>query len=102
MKGRKDQKKANKTRSTVSEELDENALLGDLRRFVEESEPSIPKIASLMGVFTATLSIWIAGAAKPSKKELLMIKSFLERRDSDWKNQTPQQDLASKSKFMAM
>jgi DNA-binding transcriptional regulator YiaG len=81
MQGRKDQKKAHQTRNTVSGELDECALVGDLRSFVEESELSIPKIASLMGVFSATLSIWIAGTAKPSRTELLMIKSFLERRD---------------------
>jgi DNA-binding transcriptional regulator YiaG len=81
MEGRKDQKDENETRNTVSGELDERALLGDMRRFVEESELSIPKIASLMGVFSATLSMWIAGSAKPSRTELLMIKRFLEQRD---------------------
>ena len=39
------------------------------------------KIASLMGVFSATLSMWIAGTAKPSGANLLLIKRFLERRD---------------------
>jgi hypothetical protein len=46
-------------------------------RFVEEPDLSIPKIASLMGVFSATLSMWIAGTTKPSRMELLAIKSFL-------------------------
>jgi DNA-binding transcriptional regulator YiaG len=81
MQGRKDQKDANETRNTASGELDERALVGDLRAFVEGSELSIPKIASLMGVFSATLSIWIAGTAKPSRTELLMIKRFLLQRD---------------------
>jgi DNA-binding transcriptional regulator YiaG len=82
MQGRKDQKDANETRNRVSGESDERALVGDLRTFVEESELSIPKIACLMGVFGATLSMWIAGSAKPSSTELLMIKRFLERCDS--------------------
>jgi DNA-binding transcriptional regulator YiaG len=75
MQGRK------RDRNTVSGESDERALEGDLRTFVEESELSIPKIACLVGVFGATLSMWIAGSAKPSSTELLMIKRFLERCD---------------------
>jgi DNA-binding transcriptional regulator YiaG len=82
MQGRKDQTKAHKTRNAVWGELDACALVRDLRSSVEESELSIPKIARLMGVFSATLSIWIAGTAKPSRTELLLIKGFLERRDS--------------------
>jgi DNA-binding transcriptional regulator YiaG len=81
MHGRKDQKNANDSGNTVSGELDEQALTRDLKRFVEESDLSIPKIASKMGVFSATLSMWIAGTTKPSRKELLAIKCFLERRD---------------------
>ena len=80
MQGRKDQKNANESGNTISGELDEQALTRDLKRFVEESELSIPKIASEMGVFSATLSMWIAGTTKPSRRELLAIKSFLERR----------------------
>ena len=80
MHGRKDQKNANESGNTISGELDEQALTRDLKRFVEESELSIPKIASEMGVFSATLSMWIAGTTKPSRRELLAIKSFLERR----------------------
>ena len=66
------------TSNMVSGDLDERALARDLRKFVEESELSLPKIASLMGVFSATLSMWIAGTAKPSGANLLVIKRFLE------------------------
>jgi DNA transposition AAA+ family ATPase len=79
--GRKDQKHANETGNTVSNELDEVALTRKLRRFVEESDLSIPKIASEMGVLSATLTMWIAGTTKPSHTELLAIKRFLERQD---------------------
>jgi DNA-binding transcriptional regulator YiaG len=80
MQGRKDQKHPNETGNTVSEELDESALTRDLKRLVEESDLSIPKIASQMGVFSATLSMWFAGTTKPSPTELFAIKNFLERR----------------------
>ena len=81
MQGRKDQKHANETGNTVSGELDEQALTRDITRFVEESDLSLPKIASQMGVFSATLSMWIAETTKPSRTELLAIKNFLERRE---------------------
>ena len=81
MHGRKDQKNANESGNTVSGELDEQALTGDLKRVVGESDLSIPKIASKIGVFSATLSMWIAGTAKPSHTELLAIRRFLERQD---------------------
>ncbi len=80
MQGRKDQKHKNETGNTVSDESDEVALIRKLRRFVEESDLSIPKIASEIGVFSATLSMWLAGTTKPSRRELLAIKSFLGRR----------------------
>jgi len=80
MQGSKNEKNANETRNTVSQELDEQALTRDITKFVEESDLSIPKIASEMGVFSATLSMWIAGTSKPSRTELIAIKSFLERR----------------------
>jgi DNA-binding transcriptional regulator YiaG len=67
MHGRKDQKNANESGNTISGELDEQALTRELKRFVEESELSIPKIASEMGVFSATLSMWIGGTTKPSR-----------------------------------
>ena len=61
MHGRKDQKNANESGNIVSGGLDEQALTRDLKRVVEESDLSIPKIASKMGVFGATLSMWFAG-----------------------------------------
>jgi DNA transposition AAA+ family ATPase len=79
--GGKDQKHRNETGNTVSGGLDEQAVTRDLKRVVEESDRSIPKIASEMGVFSATLSMWIAGSIKPSRTELLAIKSYLERHD---------------------
>jgi hypothetical protein len=79
MNGRMDQKDANETRNTVS---DEGAIVDALRTFVEETELSLPKIGSLIGVFGATLSMWIAGTAKPFGAELLAIERLLERRDS--------------------
>ena len=69
--------KAEQTEGTVLSELDGQALLGDLRRFVEEAELSIPRIAELMGVYSAILSMWIAGSAKPRRTKLLEIESFL-------------------------
>jgi DNA-binding transcriptional regulator YiaG len=81
MHGRKDQKHRNESGNTVSGELDEQALTRNLKRVVEESDLSIPKIASKMGVFSVTLSMWFAGTTKPSRTELLAIKSFLERCD---------------------
>jgi hypothetical protein len=41
-------------------DVESDKLVGDLRTFVEESELSIPKIAGLMGIFGATLTMWIA------------------------------------------
>jgi DNA-binding transcriptional regulator YiaG len=81
MHGRKDQKNANESENTVLGELDQQALTRNLKRFVEESDLSIPKIASLMGAFSATLSMWIAGTTKPSLTELLTIKCFLDQHD---------------------
>jgi hypothetical protein len=81
MHGSKDQKKADASGNTVSGGLDEEALTRDLKRVVEESDLSIPKIASKMGVFSTTLSMWIAGTTKPSRTELLAIKRLLERCD---------------------
>jgi DNA transposition AAA+ family ATPase len=49
------------------------SLLRALRRFVEDSDQSIPRIAELMGVSGTTLSMWIAGTAKPTTSKLLEI-----------------------------
>jgi DNA-binding transcriptional regulator YiaG len=65
----------------VKETVESDTILRDLKTFVEESELSIPKIACRMGVFSATLTIWLAGSAKPSSTELLRIERFLKRRD---------------------
>ncbi len=81
MQGRKDQKHGSETRDTVWEELDEPALTRKLKKLVERSDLSIPKIASEIGVFSATLSMSIAGTSEPSRTELLAIKSFFERRE---------------------
>jgi len=64
--------------ATVRSDLEEQALLDELKRFVEDTKLSIYRIAELMGVYGATLSIWIAGTAKPHRAKLLEIKGFLE------------------------
>jgi hypothetical protein len=61
------------------EESDERKILGDLARFVENSDQSIPRIAALMGVSDAVLSMWIARTIKPTPIKLLEIKIFLEK-----------------------
>ena len=67
MQGRKNQKHRNEAGNTVSDESDGKALTRDITRFVEESDVSIPTIASEMGVLSATLTMWIA---EPSRREL--------------------------------
>jgi hypothetical protein len=62
--------------SADSEESEEQALLGGLRRYVEESDLSIPRLGELMGVSGAILSMWIAGTAKPPPMKLLEAKGF--------------------------
>jgi hypothetical protein len=62
-------------------ESEERALLDALKTFVEGSDLSLPKIANRMEVFSATLSMWIAGTSKPSTAQQLAIKGFLKRRD---------------------
>ena len=61
------------------EESDEHKLLGDLTRFVENSDQSIPRIAALFGVSDAVLSMWIARTIKATPIKLLEIKIFLEK-----------------------
>ena len=60
------------------EESDEHVLLGDLIRFVENSDKSIPQIAELMGVSGVALSMWIAGTAKPPLASYSRSKDFFE------------------------
>jgi hypothetical protein len=69
----------NQTKAIGSEESDEHLLLGDLARFVENSDQSMPRIAALMGVSDAVLSMWIAGTIEPTTIKLLEIRRFLER-----------------------
>jgi DNA-binding transcriptional regulator YiaG len=56
---------------------EEQALIGALRQFVEDSKLSIPRIAHLIGVSAETLRRWVAGTTKPRMAKLLEIKSFL-------------------------
>jgi transcriptional regulator with XRE-family HTH domain len=65
------------TKAIGLEESDEHVLLGNLIRFVENSDKSIPQIAELMGVSGVALSMWIAGTAMPSASKLLEIKRLL-------------------------
>ena len=67
------------TKAIGSEESDEHVLLGNLIRFVENSDQSIPRIAELMGVTGVVLSMWIAGTVRPTAIKLLEIKRFCER-----------------------
>jgi DNA transposition AAA+ family ATPase len=60
---------------------DECGLVDALRTFVEESDLSLPKIANRMEVFSATLSMWIAGTSKPSCAQQVAIKEFLGQSD---------------------
>jgi hypothetical protein len=48
------------------EESDEDRLIGELTRFIENCDQSIPRIATLMGVSDAVLSMWIARTTKPT------------------------------------
>src|SRR6516162_10310991 len=61
------------------EESDECKILGDFTRFVENSDQSIPRIAALMGVSDAVLSMWIARTIKATPIKLLEIEIFLEK-----------------------
>jgi hypothetical protein len=65
------------TRAKGVEESDDHVLLGDIIRFVENSDKSIPQIAELMGVSDVALSMWIAGTARPPASRLLQIKRLL-------------------------
>ena len=69
----------NQTKAIGSEESDEHVVLGDLTRFVENSDESMPRIAALMGVSDVVLSMWIAGTTEPTTIKLLEIRKFLER-----------------------
>jgi hypothetical protein len=58
-------------------ELDEDALLEGLRKYVKDSRLNIRRIAQLIGVSSITLEGWIDGRVEPRKAKLLDIESFL-------------------------
>jgi hypothetical protein len=62
---------------TVLEGSDEDELLRELTCFVENSDQSIPRIAALLGVSDAVLSMWIARTTKPTPIKSLEIRRFL-------------------------
>ena len=57
----------------------EEALVARLRQFVENSDLSFYRIASRIGTSGGTLSMWLAGTAKPNTMELAAIETFLNR-----------------------
>ena len=67
------------TEAIALAESKEDKLLSELTRFVENSDQSIPRIAALMGVSDAVLSMWIARTIKPDNNKLQEISRFLER-----------------------
>src|SRR5215831_4685953 len=75
------------------EDSDEDKLLGDLTRFIENCDQSVPRIAALMGVSDAVLSMWIARTTKPTPIKFLEIRRFLGKfrpgpPDSTWSSFT--------------
>jgi hypothetical protein len=63
--------------SKEGEEPNEEALVGRLRRFIDDSDLSFYRIASLIGTSGTLLSMWLARTAKPHTAELAEIESFL-------------------------
>lgn len=61
------------------EEPNEEALIGRLRRFIDVADLSFYQIASLVGTSGTTLSMWLAGTAKPHTAELAEIERFLKQ-----------------------
>ena len=51
--------------SKEGEEPNEEALVGRLRRFIDDSDLSFYRIASLIGTSGTFLSMWLARTAKP-------------------------------------
>jgi DNA transposition AAA+ family ATPase len=65
-------------RSKEGEESNEEALVQRLRQFVENSDLSFYRIASRIGTSGGTLSMWLAGKARPHAEELAAIEEFLK------------------------
>jgi hypothetical protein len=78
MHGRKDQKNANESGNTASGGLDEQALTRDLKRVVEESDLSIPKIASKMGVSAQPPVCGLQELPSRLERKYLRLKIFLK------------------------
>ena len=66
------------TRSKEGREPNEEALVERLRQFVENSDLSFYQIASRIGTSGGTLSMWLAGKARPHAEELAAIEKFLK------------------------
>ena len=60
-----------------NQESDEDQLLRELTRFVENSDQSIPRLATVLGVSDVVLSMWIARTTKPTPTKFLEIRKFL-------------------------
>ena len=56
---------------------EDQILYSALRRFVDESKLSRPRIAQLMGVGVGTLNAWLMGTRKAHRMKLLELESFL-------------------------
>jgi DNA transposition AAA+ family ATPase len=69
-------------RSKEGEGSREEALVARLRRFVEDSDLGFYKIASRVGTSGGTLSMWLAGTARPHAEEMAAIEKFLENEQS--------------------
>ncbi len=70
-------------RSKDGEQPGEDTLIARLRQLVEGSDLSFYKIASRVGTSGTTLSMWLAGTAKPHPEELARIEKlgYLAERD---------------------
>jgi DNA transposition AAA+ family ATPase len=66
------------TRSGEGRDSNEEALVERLRQFVENSDLSFYRIASRIGTSGGTLSMWLAGKARPHAEELAAIEKFLK------------------------
>jgi len=62
---------------TPLQESDEDQLLRELTRFVENSDQSIPRLATLLGVSDVVLSMWMARTTKPTSTKFIEIRKFL-------------------------
>jgi hypothetical protein len=66
------------TRFGEGREPNEEALVERLRQFVEKSDLSFYRIASRIGTSGGTLSMWLAGKARPRADELAPIEKLLK------------------------